>query len=181
MQDARYEWQPDLRRDAFMNVWISIKGVQHADGESNSLEFDTLGFMERTKDGYCLTYQETETTGMEGVTTSMVVNKSAVTLKRQGALNSLMVLEKGKRTLCDYDTGFGRLTMGVYARDIQSSLADCGGNFNFHYTLDINSGMASAHDVYVSVRAADPKKPVIVKGRRRTVKCRKKSMSVKER
>ena len=150
-------------------------------GDSNFMEFDTLGFMERTNDGYCINYDEPDTTGMEGVTTSMIINSSAITLKRQGAANSLMVLEKGKRTMFNYDTGYGNLIMGVYARDIQSSLADCGGDFDFHYTLDINSGMASAHDVYVSVRAAHSNQPPA--GKRRpgsAVRRRKKSMKRKE-
>ena len=112
-----------------MNVWISIKGINHSDGESSSLELSTLGRMERTAGGYRLTYQESETTGMEGVTTSMLVNPTAITLERQGAMNSMMVLEKGRRTVCNYDTGYGSLLMGVYARDIRSNLADCGGEF----------------------------------------------------
>ncbi len=160
-----------------MDVWISIKGVQHADGESSSLELSTLGFMERTEDGFNITYEESETTGMKGVTTSMIVNPSAITLKRQGAFNSIMVLEKGKRTICNYDTEFGSMMMGVYAQDIRYSLAERGGDFDFHYTLDINSGMAFAHDVYVSVRAAQPERQADAKRRRKVVRCRKKSRS----
>lgn len=137
-----------------MNVWISIKGVQHADGESNTLELDTAGTMVRSADGYKLTYKESETTGMEGVTTSLIVKPSIITLERQGAMTSLMVLEKGRRTMCNYDTGYGTLMMGVYASDICTSLADKGGKFDFHYTLDINSGITSSHDVYVTVKEA---------------------------
>lgn len=139
-----------------MDVWISIKGIQHADGESNTLELDTAGTMDRLADGYKLTYDESETTGMEGVTTSLLVKPSIITLERQGAMTSLMVLEKGRRTMCNYDTGYGSLMMGVYATDIRTNLADKGGNFDFHYTLDINSGIASSHDVYVTVKKVTP-------------------------
>lgn len=31
------------------NVWISIKGVQHVDGESDTIELSTVGKMERTE------------------------------------------------------------------------------------------------------------------------------------
>ncbi|MDD2418768.1 MAG: DUF1934 domain-containing protein [Oscillospiraceae bacterium] len=135
-----------------MKVWISIKGIQHSQGESNELELSTTGQMERTGDGYKLTYQESETTGMEGVTTSLFINPTAITLERKGAMNTIMLLEKGRRTVCNYDTGFGSMMMGIYAKDIRTNLADGGGDFDFHYTMDINSGLASAHDVYVSVR-----------------------------
>lgn len=135
-----------------MNVWISIKGIQHADGESNTLELDTAGTMDKLDDGYRLIYKESETTGMEGVTTFLLVKPSIITLERQGAMTSLMVLEKGRRTMCNYDTGYGTLMMGVYASDIRTNLADKGGEFDFHYTLDINSGITSSHDVYVKVK-----------------------------
>lgn len=135
-----------------MDVWISIKGIQNADGESNTLELDTAGTMERLTDGYKLTYKESETTGMDGVTTSLLVKPTAITLERQGAMNTLLFLEKGRRTMCNYDTGYGTLTMGVYAKDIRTEMADHGGKFDFHYTLDINSDITSSHDVYVTVK-----------------------------
>ncbi|MDD3833249.1 MAG: DUF1934 domain-containing protein, partial [Oscillospiraceae bacterium] len=118
-----------------MKVWISIKGIQHSQGESNELELSTTGQMERTGDGYKLTYQESETTGMEGVTTSLFINPTAITLERKGAMNTIMLLEKGRRTVCNYDTGFGSMMMGIYAKDIRTNLADGGGDFDFHYTM----------------------------------------------
>ena len=137
-------------------VWISIKGIQHLDGESDTVELNTTGVMERTDRGFRLTYDESVSIGMEGVTTCLSVQPDLVTLERQGAMNSLLVLQKGKRTLCNYDTGYGCLTMGVYARAIHIGLADQGGTLDFHYTLDINAGIASSHDIYVTVREAPP-------------------------
>ena len=116
------------------------------------MELSTVGTMEHTQDGYRLIYQESETTGMEGVTTYMMVNPEAITLERRGRMNSLMVLEKGRRTICNYDTGYGSLMMGLYTSEIQTEMDNDGGEFYFHYTLDINSGMASSHDVHVSVK-----------------------------
>ena len=137
-------------------VWISIKGVQHLDGQSDTVELSTAGTMEHTDGGYLLTYDESVSTGMEGVTTRLSIRPDLITLERQGAMNSLLVLQKGKRTLCNYDTGYGCLTMGVYARSIHIGLAEQGGTLDFHYTLDINSDMASSHDIYVTVREAPP-------------------------
>lgn len=138
-----------------MNVWISIKGIQYVDGDSQAVEFSTEGTMENTAQGYRLTYAESEATGMEGVTTSMVVNPNSITLERVGSMNSLMILEKGRRTVCNYDTGYGNIMMGVYTSEIDSQLSDKGGEIYFHYTLDINSDMASAHDIFISVRTLE--------------------------
>ena len=152
-----------------MDVWISIKGIQNADGEDHMMELDTAGIMEKTGEGYKLVYQESETTGMEGVTTSMYISPSAVTLERRVSMNSLMVLEKGRRTVCNYDTGYGNIMMGIYTCDLSTDMTDDGGEFRFHYTLDINSGMASSHDVHITVRKTDDN-PIATARKRRPLK-----------
>lgn len=135
-----------------MDVWISITGTQHANGESDTFELTTAGRMEQSENGYTLTYDESTSTGMEGVVTSMHIRGDEILLERSGAMNSLLVLEKGKRHLCSYDTGYGFMTMGVYTRELHNQLTDRGGELDFHYTLDINAGMTSVHEVHVTVK-----------------------------
>ena len=55
------------------DVWISITGTQSADGESDTVELTTAGRLEQEEDGLLLTYRESESTGMEGVVTSLRV------------------------------------------------------------------------------------------------------------
>ena len=76
-------------------------------------------------------------------------------LERSGAMNSLLVLEKGKRHLCSYETGYGCLTMGVYTRELHNRLEKSGGELEFAYTLDINSDMTSSHNVHLTVRQTE--------------------------
>ena len=144
-----------IKKQQPQEVWISIKSRQREENDDNEIELSTYGQMCRDGDGYTLTYEESETTGMEGVTTSIFVTPSMVTLERRGTMNSLMVMEKGRRTMCNYDTGYGNLTMGIYANAITSNLTEHGGDFHFQYTLDINSGIASVHDVSVRVQTTD--------------------------
>ena len=134
------------------DVWISITGTQSADGESDTVELTTAGRLEQEEDGLLLTYRESESTGMEGVVTSLRVREDEVQLERSGAMSSLLVLEKGKRHMSCYTTPHGSLTMGVYTNELRNSMTPLGGELEFHYTLDINSCMTSSHDVRVSVR-----------------------------
>ena len=138
-----------------MDVWISITGTQQAGEESDTIELTTAGRMEKTDDGWLLTYKESETTGMEGVLTSLHISDKGVMLERSGAMNSLLVLEKGKRHLCSYETGYGCLTMGVYTRELHNRLEKSGGELEFAYTLDINSDMTSSHNVRLTVRQTE--------------------------
>lgn len=134
------------------DVWISITGTQSADGESDTVELTTAGKLELADGGYVLTYHESESTGMEGVITSLRVRDAEVQLERSGAMNSLLVLEKGKRHMSCYNTPHGSLMMGVYTKELHNTMTPQGGELEFHYTLDINSCMTSSHDVQVKVR-----------------------------
>ena len=135
-----------------MDVLISIVGTQQSEGESNTIELTTAGQMEKTDTGYLLTYNESATTGMEGVMTSMRVCNSEVILERSGKMNSMLVLQKGRRHMCNYETGYGSMMMGIYTRELHNLLDDQGGELDFDYTMDINSSMTSSHNVHISVK-----------------------------
>ena len=123
-----------------MDVLISITGVQSAGGESDTVELTTEGLMEPLDDGWLLRYEESEATGMVGVTTELRVGRSGVVLERTGAMSSLLVLEKGKRHLCRYETGYGPLMLGIYTKEIDNRLKNDGGELHFHYTMDVGQG-----------------------------------------
>lgn len=139
-----------------MEVMIAITGRQSADGETDTVELTTAGTLQHTAEGYRLTYDESAATGMDGVVTSLLVQEDAVFLERTGALHSLLVLEKGRRHLCSYDTIYGSMMMGVYTSQVRNGLADDGGELELQYTLDINSGAATSHDIRIQVRGARP-------------------------
>ena len=135
-----------------MDVLISIVGVQQLDGDSDTIELTTDGTLEPTADGYRLRYEETSVTGLEGAMTTLHIAPGQVMLERSGSLTSLLVLEKGKRHLCHYDTGFGSLMVGVFAQSIHSDLTDSGGTLDVSYSLDINSGLNSMNSIFVDVK-----------------------------
>ena len=58
-------------------VLLIIRGEQYFDDvDPNETKLMTDGTMEVTEEGYLLTYQESELTGMEGTTTTFKVRKS---------------------------------------------------------------------------------------------------------
>jgi uncharacterized beta-barrel protein YwiB (DUF1934 family) len=145
-----------MRKD----VLISIKGTVTAEGGApDVIELITAGRYYNKDGSYYISYKESETTGFEGVTTTLrVEGDSCVTLTRSGQSSSSLILEKGRRHLCHYDTGFGQLMVGVSGCRIRSRLDDGGGEVTFNYALDINSSLVSQNEVYISVREAQ--KPI---------------------
>lgn len=88
------------------NVIISIKGKQsYEDMEDETIELVTEGRLDPDgTEGYTLSYQESELTGLEGTLTTLQIEPERITLLRIGEVNSQMVFEQGRRHLSLYDT-----------------------------------------------------------------------------
>ena len=91
-----------------------------------------------------MTYRETETTGYEGCTTTLKIaaDGSRVAMLRfgkAGGAGTQLLIEKGRRNLCHYETGFGSMTLGVTADEIDCQLTEKGGTARFAYLLDADS------------------------------------------
>ena len=67
------------------NVVISITACQMYDEQDpDRIELVSAGTLEQTEEGYTLSYEESELTGLEGTTTVLQVGPGQVTLLRQG-------------------------------------------------------------------------------------------------
>lgn len=134
---------------------IRITGIQESDGEKNSVELMTRGSFVRRGGSYYISYRETEATGYEGCTTTVKLDKlGKVSMLRYGPMPSQLVIEKGRRHICHYDTGQGSITMGIAADEIVADLTERGGSLRFSYNLDINANPFSKNTVNITVREA---------------------------
>ncbi|HCB99707.1 MAG TPA: DUF1934 domain-containing protein [Ruminococcaceae bacterium] len=136
------------------DVLISITGtVNTDDGVPDVVEMVTAGRYYKRNGKYYIRYKETEATGFAGVTTTVKIDgDDAVTLTRSGQTASRLILEKGRRHLCQYNTDLGQMLLGVSGCQIHSLLNDAGGELNFRYMLDVNSNLVSRNEVHISVK-----------------------------
>ncbi len=133
---------------------IRIKSCVEQDGEPQCVELTTRGSFLRKNGSFFITYKETETTGYEGCTTTLKVAEDAsrVAMLRYGRAATQLVIEKGRRNVCHYETGYGSLTLGVTADEIAHVLDDRGGTVHFSYVLDADSAdLVSKSSLDVSV------------------------------
>lgn len=79
---------------------------------------------------------------------------------RSGKTN--LVLQEGKRHLCQYGTTFGCLTLGVYTSRITDNLTEDGGSLSLEYTLDINTNLSSYNAITVTVKKIDDRNDITV-------------------
>ncbi len=124
-------------------------------GEDDSIELTTRGSFVRRGRSYYIIYKETQATGFEGCTTAVKVEGSGrVSMLRYGPAASQLVIEKGRRHMCLYDTGYGSMTLSVTADEIKSSLDESGGSVSFSYLIDIEDSPLSRNSVEITVKPA---------------------------
>jgi uncharacterized beta-barrel protein YwiB (DUF1934 family) len=136
------------------NVIISVKGKQvSGDEEPNILELITEGKYYKDEEGYYVTYNESEVTGMDGTTTTIKVSDGIVTLMRVGSVNSQFVFQEGRKHISYYDTTYGAFTIGVFANEVNVNMDDCGGEISVDYHIEIDN-KTGYNDFYMSIREA---------------------------
>ncbi len=84
-------------------------------------------------------------------TAILKVEPDKVTMSRTGS-GTRLILERGRRHLCLYDTGFGSMSVGIFTSELESTLSPAGGRLNVKYTLDIDSALSSSNELEVEIR-----------------------------
>ena len=132
---------------------ICIDGAMEQDGEKDRIQLKTRGSFVRRGGSFFITYEESETTGYAGCVTTVKVAEDGrrVAMLRYGRAASQLIIEKGVRHVCHYDTGVGALSLGVAADEIEHALTDEGGEVRFSYTLDDGTQELSRNLVKITV------------------------------
>lgn len=141
------------------NYLISIRGRQKVDGEVGEIELTTLGTYIKKGNSRYIVYKEYTSDDHSGARTSVlkIDGSSRITLMRSGGDNTRLILENGKRHLCQYDTEYGNMMIGIFTNKLNSKLSDAGGNLEVSYTLDINSAISSLNELSITVKEAKNK------------------------
>lgn len=141
------------------DVIISIRGTQDYSGtDPDTMELVTEGKLAVQDGALCLSYEESELTGMEGTTTVFQVEPEKVTLLRLGSVQSEMVFEEGRRHMSLYSTPYGNMEIGVRARRLNSTLELTGGQLEIDYDIEINHMLAGQSLFRIDVRENTPVK-----------------------
>ena len=139
-------------------VMLSLRGVQTYIGqEPDVIELVTEGCLEQLPNGWSLSYEESDLTGLEGVHTAFLLEDGCVTLTRTGKLNSQMIFREGIKHDSLYRMEFGALMITVCAKQIRWSLTQQGGTVDLKYSIEVEQSAAGEVDYHLEVSAKDPK------------------------
>lgn len=138
---------------------LSIRGVQtYMDQEPETIELVTEGTMEFADGGWNLCYQESDLTGLAGVTTTFRLESGVITLDRTGTLHSQMVFQEGVANESLYQMEFGALMLTVCATKVRWELSEEGGFVELVYRLEIENSAAGVIEYHLQV---SPKNEII--------------------
>ena len=133
-------------------VMLSICGKQsYMDQEPEVIELVTEGTIEQTGSGWEIVYQESDLTGLAGVTTSFLMEPGKITLTRTGPLKSQMVFQEGVTHDSLYKMEFGALLLTVCAKKIQFDICEAGGTVDLSYHIEIEHSNAGLIDYHLQI------------------------------
>ena len=136
------------------SVILSIQGRQSYRGqEPDTIELVSEGELSYRDGGWDVCYQESELTGLAGVTTTFRVEPEKVTLIRTGRLTSTMVFQEGVPHDSLYHMEFGALMISVRATRVFFDIVEDGGSIDLVYNIIIENTEAGVIDYHLDIRA----------------------------
>ena len=135
------------------DVVLSIRGQQrYQDQEPDSIELVTEGTLEYRDNGWDIAYEESDLTGLAGVTTTFSIEQGKVTLIRSGKLNSQMVFKEGVSHDSLYQMEFGTMLMTVCAKKVSYDLTEEGGTVDLVYSIEIEHSAGGLIDYHLDIQ-----------------------------
>ncbi len=134
-------------------VVLSLKGIQsYLDQEPEVIELVTEGVMENHGQRWDLSYEESDLTGLAGVTTTFQLEPGKVILNRTGKLNSQMIFVEGQQHDSLYQMEFGALMLSVRASRVEFQLSEEGGTVDLTYQIEIEQTSAGTIEYHLEIR-----------------------------
>lgn len=134
-----------------MNCLITIHDMHLTDGKPERSEMITNADIEGSAESYTVRYRE-QSEEMKGCSTCIkVVGGKCVEIVREGAYNTVMKIEKGKRNVCCYSTPVGNIFMGISANMVASEFVnDRLRKLEFAYELDADGSLLSKNRIRIT-------------------------------
>jgi len=134
-------------------VVLSLRGRQsYLDQEPEVIELVTEGILQQRDGGWDLTYEESDLTGLQGVTTNFRIEPGKIVLTRTGKLDSQMVFQEGQTHDSLYQMEFGALMLTVRGKKVAYELTEEGGVVDMAYGIEIEQSAAGEIDYHLEIR-----------------------------
>lgn len=137
------------------DVIVSIRGVQFENDPQETIEVITGGEYTFEGDKHQLIYDEVSEETSEVFKSEIKFDGNRVEIIKNGAANTHMVFEEGKKNVTYYDTPYGGLLVGILASRIKIEERENNIDIKISYFLEINSQHVSNCEIVVSIEAKE--------------------------
>ena len=134
------------------DVIINMRTIQGVDGKGDILDFLTDGIYSHEGGVSCISYEESEVTGMPGTKTSVIVSPGGVVVDRSGPVTSRMEFCEGEKSQFIYSTPYGKATLGLRTRKIDHSFDEAGGHVVIDYDIDVEHTVFAKNKLILDVK-----------------------------
>lgn len=135
-----------------ISVQIDVRNLQKQDHEQNIINYQTRGYLYQKGQATYLQYQE-GAEGLEGVQTTLKLEKNRVTLIRHGDLSMKQVFEQGIRDDGMYQTPYGALALGTDTTFLEMVVGFEEGRIRIFYDVFLSGTISSTNTLEITYQS----------------------------
>ncbi len=135
-----------------VSIILEIKNFLKQDGEQNIINCQTRGYLYQKGQATYLKYSEVAE-GLEGVQTTLKLEKNRVILIRYGNISMRQIFQEGVKDEGDYQTPYGNIPMSVETSSLEQALGINEGRIRIQYDLYLGNELNSNNVLEISYQS----------------------------
>ena len=131
---------------------ISIRSFSDLD-KDEVIEVVTPGKFHLGESEFKAVYEESEISGMDGTTTTLVIKDDILVLEREGSTSTRMEFKKGEDVISLYNTPYGMMNINISTKELDIDMDEDGGVIYTKYVLGLEGQPGITTELKVKIRA----------------------------
>ena len=131
---------------------ISIRSFSDLD-KDEVIEVVTPGKFHLGESEFKAVYEESEISGMDGTTTTLVIKDDVLVLEREGSTSTRMEFKKGEDVISLYNTPYGMMNINISTKELDIDMDEDGGVIYTKYVLWLEGQPGITTELKVKIRA----------------------------
>ena len=131
---------------------ISIRSFSDLD-KDEVIEVVTPGKFHLGESEFKAVYEESEISGMDGTTTTLVIKDDVLVLEREGSTSTRMEFKKGEDVISLYNTPYGMMNINISTKELDIDMDDDGGVIYTKYILGLEGQPGITTELKVKIKA----------------------------
>ena len=131
---------------------ISIRSFSDLD-KDEVIEVVTPGKFHLGESEFKAVYEESEISGMDGTTTTLVIKDDVLVLEREGSTSTRLEFKKGEDVISLYNTPYGMMNINISTKELDIDMDEDGGVIYTKYVLGLEGQPGITTELKVKIRA----------------------------